>query len=81
MWYTAQSLDHIYFMDANYGGKTIETQTKMLCLQNRALKKSSLGHLMRQLKISKNSGKHSSLGTWSLCKVAYLCTSWNRKSS
>ena len=40
-------------MDATMGKKEyIERQTKMSCLQNRALKKSILDHLMKQLEIS-----------------------------
>ena len=36
----------------------IERQTKMSCLQNRALKKSILDHLMKQLEISTKIAKY-----------------------
>ena len=57
----------------------IERQTKMSCLQNRALKKSILDHLMKQLEISTKIAKKPGipgLKTWYLSKIAYLCKSW-----
>ena len=57
----------------------IERQTKMSCLQNRALKKiyfrslnETPGDLYKNCKIPGIPG----LKTWYLSKIAYLCKSW-----
>lgn len=65
---------HLLYGCQLWGQSNIETQTKMRCFQSCALKKSFLGHLMRQLMICTNSAKYLSLRTCSRYEIIYLCT-------
>ena len=63
---------HLLYGCQLWGQSNIETQTKMRCLQSCALKKSFLGHLMRQLMICTNSAKYLSLRTCCRYEIIYV---------
>lgn len=65
---------HLLYGCQLWGQSNIEAQTKMRCFQSCALKKSFLGHLMRQLMICTNGAKYLSLRTCSRYEIIYLYT-------